>query len=113
MLEAVLILLGILFLLIVVVSALGTALWALISALVVGLVIGGLARLVVPNTRGTGLLPTTLLGLVGSTVGSFIGDNVLATNGFLTVLIEIGTAALAIVLYYRYRGQEDAPIPRG
>jgi uncharacterized membrane protein YeaQ/YmgE (transglycosylase-associated protein family) len=81
----------------------GIAAWALISAAVAGLIIGALARLVVPGTRGLGILPTILLGLVGSIVGGFIGDHVLRTGGLVTVLLEIGVAAVAVALFANHR----------
>lgn len=87
----------------IVLPLLGMAAWALISAAVVGLIIGALARLVVPGTRGMGLLPTILLGLVGSIVGGFIADHLLHTAGLVTVLIEIGTAAVATAIFARRR----------
>lgn len=43
-------------------------------------------------------MPTILFGLIGSIFGGFIGDTVIDTNDFVTVLIEIGTAAAAIAL---------------
>jgi uncharacterized membrane protein YeaQ/YmgE (transglycosylase-associated protein family) len=77
----------------------GIAAWALISAAVTGLVIGALARLLVPGTRGLGIFPTVLLGLVGSIVGGFVGNHILDLGGLLTVLLEIGVAAVAVALF--------------
>ena len=90
------------------VPLLGMAVWALISAAVVGLIIGALARLVVPGTRGLGILPTILLGLVGSIVGGFIGNHLLGIGGLLTVLLEIGVAAVAVALFASHRRQVGA-----
>jgi len=84
---------------------LGVAAWALISAVVTGLVIGALARLLVPGTRGLGIAPTILLGLVGSIVGGFLGNHVLGLGGLLTVLLEIGVAAVAVALFANHRRQ--------
>jgi uncharacterized membrane protein YeaQ/YmgE (transglycosylase-associated protein family) len=74
----------------------GLAAWALISTVVVGLIIGGLARLLVPGHQPIGLLTTFLLGLVGSIVGGFLGNHVIHTGGFVTVLLEIGVAAVLV-----------------
>lgn len=82
----------------VVLPLLGLAAWALISAAIVGLVIGGIARLVVPGRQPIGLLRTALLGLIGSIVGSFVGEHILHIGGF-AVLLEIGIAAAAVALY--------------
>lgn len=74
----------------------GLAAWALISTVVVGLIIGGLGRLLVPGHQPIGLLTTFLLGLVGSIVGGFLGNHVIHTGGFVTVLLEIGVAAVLV-----------------
>jgi uncharacterized membrane protein YeaQ/YmgE (transglycosylase-associated protein family) len=87
----------------------GIALWALVSASVTGLIIGALARLVVPGTRGLGIVPTVLLGLVGSIVGGFLGDHVLDVNGLVTVLLEVGVAAVAVALFAGHRRQVRGP----
>lgn len=81
----------------------GMAAWALIGAVVTGLIIGALARLLVPGTRGLGIVPTILLGLVGSIVGGFIGDHVLGVGGLLTLLLEVGVAAVAVALFANRR----------
>ena len=83
----------------------GIAAWALISAAVTGLVIGALARLLVPGTRGLGILPTVLLGLAGSIVGGFVGNHILNVGGLLTLLLEIGVAAVAVALFASHRRQ--------
>ena len=45
-----------------------------IWALIVGLVVGALARLLVPGQEHLGVLMTSILGVVGSFVGGFIGS---------------------------------------
>jgi uncharacterized membrane protein YeaQ/YmgE (transglycosylase-associated protein family) len=41
--------------------------------LIVGFVVGLVARAVVPGAQGMGLIMTTLLGVVGGVIGGFIG----------------------------------------
>lgn len=74
----------------------GLALWALITTAIVGLVIGGLGRLLVPGHQPIGLLTTLLLGLVGSIVGGFVGNHIIHTGRIVTVLLEIGVAAVLV-----------------
>jgi uncharacterized membrane protein YeaQ/YmgE (transglycosylase-associated protein family) len=74
----------------------GLALWALITTAIVGLIIGGLGRLLVPGHQPIGLLTTLLLGLVGSIVGGFVGNHVIHTGRIVTVLLEIGVAAVLV-----------------
>ena len=42
--------------------------------LIIGLIAGGLARLLVPGRQPMGLLMTMVLGLVGSIIGGFISS---------------------------------------
>jgi uncharacterized membrane protein YeaQ/YmgE (transglycosylase-associated protein family) len=70
----------------------------IISAIVVGLIIGALARLAVPGRQAMGLVATLLLGLVGAFVGGFIGHAI--SSAFLIVLIlQVAVAAVAVYLY--------------
>jgi len=48
-------------------------LWMVISWTVFGLIVGAIARLLVPGEQSIGILGTMLLGVVGSFVGGFIG----------------------------------------
>lgn len=74
----------------------GMALWAIVSTLIVGLIIGAIARLVVPGRQRLSLLATALAGLIGAIVGGFIGNRALHVGGFATTLLEIGVAALVV-----------------
>jgi uncharacterized membrane protein YeaQ/YmgE (transglycosylase-associated protein family) len=49
---------------------------ALIGMLVVGLVVGLLARAIMPGTQSMGLIYTALLGIAGSFVAGFLGQMV-------------------------------------
>ena len=82
----------------VILPVVGIALWALISTIIVGLVIGGLGRLLVPGSQPIGFLATVAAGLCGSILGGFIGQHVFDLGWLATVLIEIGIAALIVLL---------------
>lgn len=94
MLIALLILLLIIF---VVLPLTGYAFWLVISTAVVGLIIGGLARLVVPGRQPIGLLLTALIGVAGSLVGSIIGRAIDAGN-IVTFLLQIAVATVVVAL---------------
>ena len=49
---------------------------SLLIWLVLGFVVGYIAKMVVPGRDGGGILLTTLLGIVGAVVGGFIGQYV-------------------------------------
>ncbi len=70
----------------------------LFGAIVAGLVIGALGRLVVPGRNPIGCLLTILVGIVGSVAGLAIGQR--AHLSFLvTVLIQVGVAALLVFAF--------------
>ena len=48
-------------------------LFHLLWSLIVGFIVGLIARAVVPGAQHMGLILTTVLGIVGSLVGGFIG----------------------------------------
>jgi uncharacterized membrane protein YeaQ/YmgE (transglycosylase-associated protein family) len=82
-------------LLFVVLPLAGLALWALLGAIVVGLLLGALGRLVVPGSQPIGFLRTVLAGLVGSIVGGYIGHRI-QTGHLATLLLEVGVAAVTV-----------------
>jgi uncharacterized membrane protein YeaQ/YmgE (transglycosylase-associated protein family) len=108
----VLALIVVLVLLLIILPLIGLALWALISVGIVGIIIGGLARLVLPGPQNVGVLPTILLGWIGSLVGGFIGYHVIDTGKFLTILLEIGVAAVLLAIYGRSQNRTLTGGPR-
>ena len=79
--------------------------WSLIVLLVVGLIVGAIARLVVPGRDPMGLLGTAVLGIVGSFVGGFLGyillgrdaqDGALQTAQFFGAVVG---AVLALLVW--------------
>ncbi len=47
---------------------------SLIAFIILGLVAGFLARAIMPGRQSMGVIATTLLGMVGSVLGGFIGN---------------------------------------
>ncbi|KUM73213.1 GlsB/YeaQ/YmgE family stress response membrane protein [Streptomyces sp. ISL-22] len=72
----------------------------IISAIVIGIVIGVLGRLVVPGRQRIGILWTILVGIVAALLGSALaaGLDVADTDGvdWIEWLIQIGLAALGV-----------------
>ena len=73
--------------------------WALI-----GLVIGALARVVLPGPRGIGLLQTILFGIGGSLLGGIVA-NALDVGGLIQFVIAILVAAVLIAWFGSSRGR--------
>lgn len=89
----------------------------IIGAIVVGAIIGALARLVMPGRQNMGMVMTILLGIVGSFLGSWVtaqfGYNN-ANGGFaiLPFLVGVVVAALLIGIYVAISGRHDTTAHR-
>jgi uncharacterized membrane protein YeaQ/YmgE (transglycosylase-associated protein family) len=78
-------------------AAIGWVLWTA----VVGVFLGGLARLIIPGRQNIGLLATVACGWIGSIGGGVIASALWGFHHhhhwFATVLIEIGISAVAVL----------------
>lgn len=92
------VLIVVLLVLLVVLPIVGWALWLLVSAALVGAIIGGLARLVLPGKQEIGFFSTIVVGWIGSLVGSLLGRHLFHVGTFLTVLCEIAVAAVLVAI---------------
>jgi uncharacterized membrane protein YeaQ/YmgE (transglycosylase-associated protein family) len=93
-----LVLLIVLLILVVVVPVVGWAVWLILSAAVVGAIVGGLARLVLPGRQPIGILSTIVIGWIGSLIGSLLGRHLFHVGTVLTILCEVGVAAVLVAL---------------
>ncbi|MFD8373315.1 GlsB/YeaQ/YmgE family stress response membrane protein [Streptomyces sp. NPDC059688] len=79
----------------------------IISALVIGIVIGVLGRLVVPGRQHIGILWTIVVGIVAAFIGTAIaaGLGVVDTKGvdWIEWLIQIALAALGVAALSRVK----------
>lgn len=82
----------------------------IIGAIIGGLIIGALARLVLPGRQNISILMTIILGILGSLIGSWLtyqlGYNN-ANGGFeiIPFLVGIVVAAVLIVVYGNVTGR--------
>jgi uncharacterized membrane protein YeaQ/YmgE (transglycosylase-associated protein family) len=84
----------------------------IIGAIVVGLIVGALARLVMPGKQSIGIIMTILLGAVGSFLGSWITYQIGYANsngGFAIIpfLVGIVVAAVLIAIYVAVTGRSS------
>jgi len=70
----------------------------IISGIFVGLIIGGLARLVIRNNEPTGCFLTILIGLVGSAIGTAIG-RAAGWSFWPIFLLQIFVAAVIVAIF--------------
>ena len=72
---------------------------SIIGFLIIGLIAGGLARLLVPGRDPMGLFATLALGLVGSLVGGFLAKLIGDNDGVGLIGSVIG--AIVVLLVWR------------
>ncbi len=78
----------------------------IIGAVVVGLIVGVLARLVMPGKQSIGIIMTVLLGALGSFIGTWLTFKLGYTNangGFAIIPFLVGVI-VAVVLIAAYLG---------
>ncbi len=76
------------------------SLTGILVAIVVGAIVGVLARLVLPGRQNISLLLTVVVGIVAAVLGQIIADalNVGSTNGidWIKLLIQVALAAIGV-----------------
>ncbi|MGW1059139.1 GlsB/YeaQ/YmgE family stress response membrane protein [Micromonospora sp. NBC_01412] len=83
----------------------------LVSALLVGLVVGALGRLVVPGRRTAPLWLTLVVGVVAALLGTILARLAgVAGAGFRfqDVLVQVGLAGVGVVLVAATAGRSDS-----
>jgi uncharacterized membrane protein YeaQ/YmgE (transglycosylase-associated protein family) len=87
----------------VILPLVGAALAWVVWTAVIGVLLGGFARLIIPGRQNIGLLATIVCGWIGSLVGGAIGSAVWGFHHhhFATLLIEIGVSAVAVLGWSR------------
>jgi uncharacterized membrane protein YeaQ/YmgE (transglycosylase-associated protein family) len=85
---------------------------AIISAIIIGLIVGALGRLVVPGKQDLPIWLTIVIGIVAALIGSAIAGalGVEKTNGidWIRWAIEIGLAAVGVYLVSGAYGRRGA-----
>jgi len=81
---------------------------SIISAIIIGAIIGALARLVLPGRQNIGILLTIVIGIVGALIGTAIAraigvDN---TNGidWIEHILQVIVAAIGVSIVAGLRG---------
>lgn len=66
-----------------------------------GLIIGGLARLVLPGPESIGVLGTILAGIAGSVIGGIVGRVLFGDANWLGSLLLAVAGAILLILPFR------------
>ena len=89
----------------------------IIGAIVVGLIVGALARLVMPGKQNMGVVMTVLLGALGSFIGTWLTYKLGYSNsngGFeiIPFLVGVLVAVLLIAAYLGITGKRNNTVRR-
>ena len=87
----------------------------ILGALVVGLIIGALARLIMPGKQSIGVIMTIVLGALGSFIGTWLTYQFGYSNsngGFeiIPFLVGIIVAVVLIAIYVGITGRRNTPV---
>ena len=85
----------------------------LLWTLIIGLIVGAIAKLVMPGRDPGGIIVTMLLGVAGAFVGTFVGRSLGmydAGQGAGIIMSVIG-ALLLLFLYRMIAGRRTATLP--
>ena len=85
----------------------------IISAIVVGAIIGALARLIMPGKQSIGVIMTIVLGILGSLIGSWVTYQVGYSNSnggwaVIPFLVGVVVAAILIAAYVAITGRRGS-----
>lgn len=90
----------------------------IISAILIGIVVGILGRLLVPGKQSIGMLVTILVGIVSAFIGTAVARALgipTVTNGidWLELLVQVVVAALGVALVSALMGRRRTGIMGG
>jgi len=85
----------------------------IVGAIFIGLIVGALARLILPGRQNIGVIMTILLGAVGAFVGSWVTYRLISTANqgkfeLTAFLVGIIVAVILIAIYVGITGRRGA-----
>ena len=83
----------------------------IIGYIIIGVIVGALARLVIPGRQNMGMLLTIGLGIVGAVVGGLITRAILGDgHSIITFIVSVAVAALLVYLVSGMQSRNKARI---
>lgn len=71
----------------------------IIGYIVIGAIVGALARLVIPGRQDMSVVMTVLLGIAGAVVGGLITRAIVGEdNGWISLIVSVAVGALLVYL---------------
>ncbi len=87
----------------------------ILSAIVVGLIVGALARLIMPGKQAIGVIMTIVLGVIGSFLGTWLTYQLGYSNSnggweVIPFLVGVVIAIVLIAIYVGITGKRNHPV---
>jgi uncharacterized membrane protein YeaQ/YmgE (transglycosylase-associated protein family) len=84
--------------------------WSIILAIVVGAIIGLVARLIMPGKQNIGMIMTVVIGALGGLIGSWVASyfgyhNANGGVAWIPFFIGVGVAVILIAIYESVMGR--------
>ncbi|MGI8426876.1 MAG: GlsB/YeaQ/YmgE family stress response membrane protein [Actinomycetota bacterium] len=76
----------------------------IIAVIVLGLVVGALARLVMPGRQPIGFLWTMVIGVLGALIGNAIGEKI-SPDGTMHWILAVVVAVVLLLIYGSVTGR--------
>ncbi len=71
----------------------------IITAIVIGAIVGVLGRLVVPGKQAIGIVLTIVVGIVAALLGLWLAEGLMTNPGwFIVLLIQVVLAAIGVAI---------------
>lgn len=82
----------------------------ILTAILVGLIIGALGRLVVPGKQNIPIWLTIVIGIVAALIGTAIASTFINTDGFsfIELIIQVVLAVVGVLAVVALRGRSRA-----
>ena len=81
----------------------GAILWIILGGLVMGLIIGPLARMVIPGKQDISMVWTIVIGAIGAIGGGFLyeafGGEETAGIDWIRLAVQVGVGVVLVLLY--------------
>ncbi len=83
----------------------------MIRAIIAGLIVGALAKLVMPGKDPGGIIITIILGIAGALLGTFLGRTLgfYAGNEGAGIIVSVLGAIVLLAIYRAMKGRRTAP----
>lgn len=81
----------------------------IISAILIGAIIGALGRLVIPGKQGIPIWLTIVIGIVAALIGTAIVGPLRDTDGvdWIEIIVQVGLAAVGVLLATSMRSKRS------